>query len=91
MMRSFDQENFSYAGSLSNAVRHNRTERVFTANEAPPDVSYFHHEMAQTPVFPSKLAFYCEQAPTVGGATPVPFGRAAIRNGRTDTGVCSTL
>jgi len=72
VMRSLDQENFSYAGSLSNAVRHNRTERVFTANEAPPDVEiYFHHEMAQTPVFPSKLAFYCEQAPTVGGATPL--------------------
>ena len=72
MMRSLDQENFSYVGSLSNAVRHNRTDRVFTANEAPPDVEiHFHHEMAQTPVFPSKLAFYCEQAPTKGGATPL--------------------
>ena len=72
VMRSLDQENFSYGESLSNAVRHNRTERVFTANEAPPDVEiYFHHEMAQTPLFPSKLAFYCEQAPAKGGATPL--------------------
>ena len=72
VMRSLDQGNFSYGESLSNAVRHNRTERVFTANEAPPDVEiYFHHEMAQTPLFPSKLAFYCEQAPAKGGATPL--------------------
>ena len=72
VMRSLDQENFSYGESLSNAVRHNRTERVFTANEAPPDVEiYFHHEMAQTPLYPSKLAFYCEQAPAKGGATPL--------------------
>ena len=71
VMRSLDQENFSYGESLSNAVRHNRTERVFTANEAPPDGEiYFHHEMAQPPLFPSKLAFYCEQAPAKGGATP---------------------
>ena len=30
--------NFTYAESLSNAVRRNRSERVFTANEAPADV-----------------------------------------------------
>ena len=72
VLRSLGQENFSYAESLSNAVRHNRTDRVFTANEAPPEVEiYFHHEMAQTPIFPSKLVFYCEQAPTKGGATPL--------------------
>jgi hypothetical protein len=69
---AFNLENFAYKNSLSNAVRTNRTERVFTANEAPPDVSiYLHHEMAQTPIFPSKLFFYCELASTVGGATPL--------------------
>ena len=53
-------------------MRHNRTELVFTANEAPPSVSIFlHHEMAQTPIYPSKLFFFCEQAPEVGGATPI--------------------
>ena len=64
--------NFAYDESLSNAVRHNRTPRVFTANEAPQDVEIFlHHEMAQTPYFPSHLFFYCEQAALAGGATPI--------------------
>jgi hypothetical protein len=53
-------------------VRVNRTPRVFTANEAPPDVAiYLHHEMAQTPVYPSKLFFFCEQPAATGGATPL--------------------
>jgi hypothetical protein len=72
VVQSLGLANFSYAESLSNAVRKNRTERVFTANEAPPDVEiYLHHEMAQTPVYPSKLMFYCELAPSSGGATPL--------------------
>ena len=71
-IRAFDWPSFTYEESLSNAVRHNRTELVFTANEAPPSVSIFlHHEMAQTPVFPSKLFFFCEQAAASGGATPI--------------------
>jgi hypothetical protein len=57
---------------LSNAVRVNVTDRVFTANEAPPDTSiYLHHEMAQTPLYPSKLFFYCQIAAEEGGATPL--------------------
>ncbi|MEM8695453.1 MAG: TauD/TfdA family dioxygenase [Pseudomonadota bacterium] len=69
---AYGEANFPYAESLSNAVRVNVTERVFTANEAPPDTSiYLHHEMAQTPVYPSKLFFYCEIAPGGGGATPL--------------------
>ncbi len=69
---SFGYENFPYKESLSNAVRVNRTARVFTANEAPPEVTIFlHHEMAQTPVYPSKLLFFCEKAAEEGGATPV--------------------
>lgn len=72
VVQSLGLANFSYAESLSNAVRNNRTERVFTANEAPPEVEiYLHHEMAQTPVYPSKLMFYCELAPSSGGATPL--------------------
>ena len=72
VIQSFGLTNFTYAESLSNAVRRNRTERVFTANEAPATVSIFlHHEMAQTPVYPSKLFFYCEQAAHSGGATPL--------------------
>lgn len=71
-VRAFDLPNFAYADSLSNAVRVNWTERVFSANEAPPEVTiYLHHEMAQTPIYPSKLFFYCEEAPAEGGATPL--------------------
>lgn len=69
---AFGYRNFPYNESLSNAVRVNRTERVFTANEAPPEVTiYFHHEMAQTPLYPSKLFFFCEKAADRGGATPL--------------------
>jgi hypothetical protein len=69
---AFDLPNFPYDQSLPNAVRVNRTPRVFTANEAPPSVSiYLHHEMAQTPIYPSRLFFFCEQPATEGGATPI--------------------
>ena len=69
---AFDLENFPYDQSLSNAVRVNKTPRVFTANEAPPSVTIFlHHEMAQTPVYPSRLFFFCEQPAAKGGATPL--------------------
>lgn len=69
---AFGLINFPYEQSLSNAVRINKTDRVFTANEAPPDVTIFlHHEMAQTPVYPSRLFFFCEQPAESGGATPI--------------------
>jgi hypothetical protein len=69
---AFDLPNFPYDQSLSNAVRMNRTPRVFTANEAPPTVSiYLHHEMAQTPIYPSRLFFFCEQPASEGGATQI--------------------
>jgi hypothetical protein len=71
-IRAFDFPNFTYQDSLSNAVRTNRTERVFTANEAPSSVNIcLHHEMAQTPIYPSKLFFFCEKAAEQGGATPL--------------------
>jgi hypothetical protein len=69
---AFGYRNFPYEESLSNAVRVVKTPRVFTANEAPPDVAIFlHHEMAQTPVYPAKLLFFCEQPAAEGGATPI--------------------
>jgi len=68
----YGEDGFTYEESLSNAVRVNVTPRVFTANEAPPETEiHLHHEMAQTPIYPSKLFFYCEIAPDEGGATPV--------------------
>lgn len=69
---AFDLPNFPYEDSLSNAVRSIKTPRVFTANEAPPTVRILlHHEMAQTPLYPSKLFFFCEQPADTGGATPL--------------------
>jgi hypothetical protein len=69
---AFGLKNFPYKESLSNAVRVNYTERIFSANEAPPDVSiYFHHEMAQTPIYPKKLFFFCLHAADEGGETPL--------------------
>ena len=71
-IRACGYPNFKYEESLSNAVRVVKTERVFTANEAPSDVTIFlHHEMAQTPIYPSKLFFFCEHAAETGGATPL--------------------
>ncbi len=70
--QTFDYDPFTYEESLSNAVRVNLTPRVFTANEAPPDVEIFlHHEMAQTPIYPQKLFFCCLSAAEQGGATPL--------------------
>ena len=71
-IEALDLKPFTYAESLSNAVRKNRSPRVFTANEAPPELEIFlHHEMAQTPLFPRYLFFYCERAALTGGATPL--------------------
>jgi alpha-ketoglutarate-dependent taurine dioxygenase len=71
-VEAFDLPNFPYKKSLSNAVRINRTERVFTANEAPPETLIpLHHEMAQTPLYPERLFFFCELAAGSGGTTPV--------------------
>jgi hypothetical protein len=71
-LSAFGLDSFPYEDSLSNAVRVNRTPRVFTANEAPPTVTIsLHHEMAQTPLYPSKLFFFCEKPAEEGGATPL--------------------
>jgi len=69
---AFELPNFPYNESLSNAVRVNWTERVFSANEAPADVTiYLHHEMAQTPFFPAQLFFFCQHPADAGGETPL--------------------
>lgn len=72
MVSALELNNFPYKKSLSNAVRINCTERVFSANEAPSDVRiFFHHEMAQTPLYPRWIFFSCEVAAEQGGATPL--------------------
>ena len=72
LIRVFELDSFTYEESFSNAIRINKTDLVFTANEAPPEVSIFlHHEMAQTPLYPAQLFFCCEIAPEANGETPL--------------------
>ena len=72
LSKAFGYTDFTYQESLSNAIRVNHLPRVFTANEAPPEVEIFlHHEMAQTPVSPNKLFFFCQSAASEGGETPL--------------------
>jgi len=72
VVSAFDYQTFTYEESLSNAVRVNRTPRVFTANEAPPTEGIFlHNEMAQTPIFPTRLFFFCEIAAETQGETSI--------------------
>ncbi len=69
---SFNYPNFTYKESLSNAVRINHTEYVFTANEAPKEVEiYLHNEMAQTPIYPDRISLFCEKAAESGGETAI--------------------
>jgi hypothetical protein len=69
---AFGYPNFTYKESLSNAVRINFTEYVFTANEAPKDIEiYLHNEMAQTPIYPSRISLFCEEAADNGGETVI--------------------
>jgi hypothetical protein len=45
---------------------------VHTTNESPPNEPIpFHHEMAQVPLYPKELLFYCDLAPKTGGETPL--------------------
>ncbi|GLJ48167.1 hypothetical protein SUGI_1017090 [Cryptomeria japonica] len=54
------------------APRKNIVGRVWSANEAPLHQHiFFHHEMALTKEFPSKIIFYCEVAPPEGGETAI--------------------
>ena len=69
---TFNYNTFTYEESLSNAVRINKTSKVFTANEAPKEVEIFlHHEMAQTPSYPKNIFFFCKSASENGGETPL--------------------
>jgi len=66
---AINYDHFPYEGG--NAVRKKIIgDIVFTANEAPGPIP-FHHEMAQVPVFPRKLYFYCEKPADTGGETPL--------------------
>lgn len=59
--------------TLGNAVRKSIVgDVVFTANEAPPDkLIPFHHELAQTPTYPSYVSFFCDLPAQLNGETPI--------------------
>ena len=81
-IESFGLDNFKYADSFSNAVRHNRTERVFTANEAPPNVEIFlHHEMAQTLTFQAHSSSFVSKQPNLVAQPRLPIGSHAKNAG----------
>lgn len=70
LVAAFGLRDYSYSESLSNAVRVELTPRVFTANEAPSSaVIALHHELAQTPHFPTHIFFYCDRPADRGGET----------------------
>lgn len=66
----------SYEGGT--AIRHDVSANVMTASNEPPEVSMEpHNEMAYARVYPSKILFFCETAPSEGGETPI----ADVRQG----------
>lgn len=66
-----DYQNMPYVGGA--APRSQVTQsRIVTANESPATEKIpFHHEMAQTPLPPGYIFFYCDIASETGGATSI--------------------
>jgi len=64
-------EDLSYEKSMSFAVRKRCAGRICTTNEGKSGGLVFHHEQAQTPLWPSRLFFCCQKAalPGDGGQT----------------------
>jgi hypothetical protein len=68
-----DWQDLSYEKSMSFAVRKRCSNRICTTNEGKSGGLVFHHEQAQTPLWPSKV-FFCCQLPAAagdGGATGI--------------------
>ena len=58
---AFHYDTFTYEESISNAVRITKTDKVFTANDAPKEIEIFlNHEMAQTHINHRYLLFVCK-------------------------------
>ena len=79
------------AGDTSAAVRTRVADSVSTANEAPHDaIIPFHHELAQSDVSPTYIAFFCETpAAPHEGRTPLVRSRDVAAALRTDWPRCS--
>jgi alpha-ketoglutarate-dependent taurine dioxygenase len=58
-----------------NSPRTKVGQNVYTSTEFPAEFTIsMHNELSYSHHWPSRLLFYCEQAPTTGGATPVVDG-----------------
>lgn len=66
-------QDLSYEKSMSFAVRHKLSNRICTTNEGKSGGLVFHHEQAQTPLWPSHVFFCCllPAQPGDGGATGI--------------------
>lgn len=60
-----------------NSPRTKVGQNVYTSTEYPAEfVISMHNEMSYSHTWPSRLLFFCEQAPESGGATPVVDGQS---------------
>lgn len=72
-VKAFGWEEQRYKGF---APREKVEDCVYTANETPLHEQIgFHHEMAWMDEWPSKLFFFCETAPPVGGETAIALSQ----------------
>ena len=79
MIDAFAADSMTYAGGVT--PRSSVHGTVYTATDAPPDLPIVqHHELSYHRQTPRYICFYCDVAPTAGGATPFSDGR---RIGRT--------
>lgn len=59
-----------------NSPRTKVGDNLYTSTDYPPEFTIsLHNEMSYAARWPSRLIFFCQQAPTSGGATPVVNGR----------------
>jgi alpha-ketoglutarate-dependent taurine dioxygenase len=58
-----------------NSPRSKVGDNIYTSTEYPPELTIsMHNELSYAAHWPSRLLFFCEQAPESGGATPVVDG-----------------
>ncbi|MEN3615863.1 TauD/TfdA family dioxygenase [Plantactinospora sp. ZYX-F-223] len=59
-----------------NSPRTKVGDNLYTSTDYPPEFTIsMHNEMSYAARWPTRLMFFCQQAPTSGGATPVVDGR----------------
>ncbi|KAL4183954.1 hypothetical protein AMTRI_Chr11g100890 [Amborella trichopoda] len=70
VVEAFGWEEMDYGNG--DAPRTKVIDRVYTSNEAPPELLIdFHHESSNREEFPSKIFFFCMEPPREGGETSI--------------------